>query len=339
MYLSVWALYDRKILENITDFCKTVQISGDVQQCARKLDINMAYSIRDKNQPNAQIGPGTIIYVSLDFKEIYRGVVVDREINSGAQEITFTAYDYLMYFLRSKVTYNFQNIESEYAVEKICKDLGGMYNYIPTTGIKINRLIQNKTAYEAIMEIYTQVNKVNNIKYMPYADYDMFSVMEKGEVITNQEWHSYTGTVDVNAVLSPDLNMAGTVYKDTSSNMVNKVKIYDENGNAIGATELEDVIKFYGVFQEEYQKEENKDPVTEARKLLHGIDREFSVTAIGDWRCRTGYAMQVKIPYIDILADTIMFIDGDTHTWELASGKYTMDLKLSYYNTMDAKEE
>lgn len=338
MYLSVWALYNRKTLENITDFCKSIQISGDVEQCARKLDINMAYSIRDKNQPNAQIGPGTIVYVCLDFKEIYRGVVIDREINSQAQEITFTAYDYLIYFLRSKVNYNFQNIESEYAVEKICKDLGVKYNHIPTTGVKINRLIQNKTAYEAIMEIYTEVNKVNNAKYMPYADYDMFSVMEKGEVIKDKEWHSYTGTIDVNAVLSPELNMGGTVYKDTISNMVNKVKIYDENGNTSGVTELKDSIKFYGVFQEEYQKEENKDSITEARKLLHGVDREFSVTAIGDWRFRTGFAVQVKIPYIDILSDTIMFIDGDTHTWELASGKYTMELKLSYYNTMDMKE-
>lgn len=323
--LTIKALYDNKRLQDITQMCKSIQISGDIEQVARKLDITMAYPITDINQHKFQIGTGTLVTVFEDSKEIYRGFVHDREINSSSQEVVFTAYDYLIYLLKSKVTYNFCDIDSEYAVEKICRDLGVKYNWIPQTGVKINRLIQNKSAYEAIMELYTQVSKINGQKYFPYADYDMLSVMDKGKLVEGFE-------------LSPLTNIAGTSYKDNIDNLVNKVVVYDENGYYIGEVADTDSCRFYGVFQEIYQKEEDKDWKIVSNNMLHSKDMEIDVTALGDYRCRTGGAVRVKIPYIDILSDRVMYIDSDTHTWDMTADKYTMDLKLNLVNEMDLKE-
>ncbi|MBV7275453.1 terminase [Clostridiaceae bacterium UIB06] len=324
--LTIKAFYDNKALQDITHMCKSIQISGDVSQVARKLDITMAYPITDSNQPRFQVGTGTLVTVFEDNKEIYRGFVQDREINSGNQEVVFTAYDYLIYLLKSKVTYNFSDINSEYAVEKICSDLGLKYNWIPQTGIKINRLIQNMSAYEAIMEIYTQVSKIDGQRYYPYADYDMLSVMGKGKLVDD-------------IVLSSLTNINATSYKDTTSNMVNKIIVYDENNYWVGEVANAADVKYYGVFQDIYQKEEDKDWRTVANNMLHGRDIEINVTALGNYRCKTGWAVRVKIPYVDILADTVMYIDTDTHTWNVATGMHTMDLKLNLNNVMDLKED
>lgn len=324
--LTIKALYDKKYLQDITKMCKSIQISGDKEQVSRKLDITMAYPITDINQPKFQIGTGTLITVFENNKEIFRGFVHDREINSSSQEVVFTAYDYLIFLLKSKVTYNFTNIFSEYAVEKICKDLGMKYNWIPQTAININRLIQGKTAYEAIMEIYTQVSKIDGQKYFPYADYDMLSVMGKGKLVEGVVLNSLT-------------NIGSTSYKDTIANMVNQVIIYDENNYWVGQVDNINDVKFYGVFQDVYQKEQDKDWKTVAQNMLHGKDTEINVTALGDYRCRTGWAVKVKIPYIDVLQDAAMYIDADTHTWDIATNMHTMELKLNLNNIMDLKED
>lgn len=332
-YLSVWALYDNN-WENLTDMVKTVQTSMTKEEVSRKFDVTIGYPVLDKRQPRFQVAPGTLISVNLNYDEIFRGWAQEREINTESGELTFTAQDCIIYLLRSKVTYNFKDIESEYAVEQIAKDLGIPYNIVPTTGIKISRKIDGKTAYEAIMEIYTQVSKQNGKFYMPYADHNMLSIMEKGTIIKNNTWYGYASET-----LTPDRNLIGLTYKDSMTSMVNRVKIYDDKGTYVGVTELPDMSKAYGVFQEEYHKEDGKEPYTEAKKLFHSIDREFTVNTVGDWRYRTGYAILSQIPYVDLLTNKIMYIDGDTHIWDLAKGKYTTELKVSYDNTMDWKED
>jgi hypothetical protein len=121
------------------------------------------------------------------------------------------------------------------------------------------------------MEIYTQVSKIDGQKYYPYADYDMLSVMGKGKLVDD-------------IVLSSLANIGSTSYKDTTSNMINKIVVYDENNCYIGEVSNAEDAKFYGVFQDVYQKEEDKDWRTVANNMLHGGDVEINLTALGDYR-------------------------------------------------------
>ncbi|MEA5008219.1 hypothetical protein [Clostridium tyrobutyricum] len=342
--LSVWAKYyssglKKYLTQDLTDMLKTVASSCDKSSVARKFDITYAYPITDNNQPKLQVAPGTFITVYLDYKAVWYGFVHTREMNTQEQTVTFTAYDCLIYLIKSKVTYNFKKATAESCVEKICSDLGVRYNRIPTTKIPVTLLIKDQTAYEAIMQIYYEVSKSNGKKYIMYADNNQLSVMEKGTIIEDSVsvpeqrgmWTRYHA-------LDPKENMSGTVYKDTIENMINRVKAYDDNGKFLGMVESSSNQKFYGTFQSTYTKEENKNWKTEATNLLHGVDREITVDAIGDWRFRTGYAAFINASYIDALDKKIFYIDGDTHTWNLESGLYTMELNLNSQNTMDALE-
>ena len=66
-------------------------------------------------------------------------------------------------------------------LRKYGSDLGISVGSIAATGIKLNRLIAQKSGYDAIMEMYTQASKTNGKKYIPVMDGIKLSVIRKGE--------------------------------------------------------------------------------------------------------------------------------------------------------------
>ncbi|WP_027624388.1 XkdQ/YqbQ family protein [Clostridium lundense] len=329
--IKIYAEYNKKYITDITPFCKSVSISGDKEQCSRRLEVSLLYSIFDRNHETTQINPGTKVWVTLNGEKIFSGIVFDRSLSSSSQEIQFTAFDYLIYLLQNTVTYNFNKMPASKAVEKIIKDLGINFNRIPNINIPITRLISDQSAYEAIMGIYTEIYKQNGKKYMLVADDTKISVIEKGAVVTDFVINSTRNDSETNTVL-------GLEYKDTMSSMVNRVMIYDDNGKFIGKVEDSKLFSYFGILQRTCQKEDGKSPYAMAKTMLHGVDRDVSIESIGNWSCRTGYAVNTKIFYLDNLQTNILYIDADTHTWEVATGKYTMNLTLNYENKMDIKE-
>lgn len=327
--IELYSLYNG-VVANITNFIKTISNSGDKAQAARKLDITLAYPIWDRNQPRTQIRPGTKVWLLLNGKEIFRGVAWNREIDSTSEGMPILVYDYLIYLTKSKVTYNFTNITPEDGTRKICSELGVEVGSLASTGIKINRLIAQKTGYEAIMELYTQASKINGKQYIPVMDGPKLSVIEKGKAIAG---YTLTSQLD-----GKGNNMIGTNYKDTLDSMVNKVKVYDDKNNYVGEVSNSSWINEFGLIQDNYAKEQDKNWNTVANGMLAGIQQDVTIEALGNWDCRTGYAVNTKVFYISNLQNAVMYIDGDTHTWEVATGKYTMSLNLSYKNQTDSKE-
>lgn len=326
--IKLYSLYNG-VVRDITNAVKSISSTGDKAQAARKIDVTLAYPIWDRNQPRTQIAPGTKVWLLLDGKEIFRGIAWDREINSSSEELTFPAYDYLIYLTKSKVTFNFSNITPEDATRKICSELGIETGSLASTGIKVNRLIAQKTGYEAIMEMYTQAAKTNGKKYIPVMDSTKLSVIEKGKVVAD-----YTLRSRLDGVGN---NIMNTSYRDTMDGMVNKVKIYDDKDNYAGEVSNGSWIGEYGLIQDNYTKEVDKDSIAVAKGMLSGIQRDVTIPALGNWDCRTGYAVNTEIFYVSTLQNAVMFIDGDTHTWEPGTGKYTMSLNLSFDNKMDSK--
>jgi hypothetical protein len=326
--IKIYSLYKRSLVTDITNYCKTIVWSGDKEQVARKLEITIVYSIFDKNQLNTQIGPGSLIWMMDGEEELFRGYVFDRDIESSAQELTFTAYDYLIYFTKSKGSYNFTNTTPEDITKTVCGDAGIQIENIGTSGWKINLLAKQKTFHEVIMMAYTKVWHLNAGKYnfMPFMHRDKFSIMNMGVAVEN-----YT--------IRPDLNISNTSYSDTISNMVNKVNVYKSDGTYVGTAWNRDWINMYGVLQDVYEAEEGKDAMSVANSMLHGVDETVKVSVLGNTKCRTGWGVKVKIPYIYDLLDTTMCINTDTHTWEVATGKYTMDLDLNFETKMKLIEE
>ena len=324
--IKVFCLMGNKII-NITPLCKSISISGDISSVARKLDVTIANSIYDTNQPKVNITVGTKMWVTLNEKEIFRGIVWDRGI-SGGTELTLTVYDFLIYLTKSKVTYNFQNITCNEATQKICSEFGVATGYLAPTG-RYSRIIKGKTGYNAIMEMYTQDSLATKKQYIPVMDGLKLNVIEKGALVQS-----------FSLVLQPNnSNISSVSYNDSLDSMVNRVKIYNENGNYIGTAQNEERVKLYGVLQENYTKETDKNANTVANNMLTGVTQSISVEALGNWNCRTGYAVKTSIFYLDSLKNVVMYIDSDTHTFDVGTNKHTMSLNLSFKNLMDSKGE
>lgn len=310
---------------NITDLCETITISGSKTEVARKLEIKLLYSILDRNHDRYAAPLGSKISVKLNGKEIFKGVVWEREFSSS-NELNVTAYDYLIYVLKNKITCNIKRTTAEKAVESICSKLGIETGKLASPRVSVKKVISQQTGYEAIMALYKQAAKTTGKKYMMLIEKGKLRVIEKGEVIPD-------------FVLSADTNIISTDYKDTLDSMVNKVQIYSDKRKYLGEVHNETWKKKYGLLQENYTKEDGVNSATAAKNMLNGIEREFTVECLGDWRCRSGYAVDTRISYLGSLKNkTKMYIDEDSHTWEVGSEKYTMQLTLNFDNDMDKEE-
>ena len=322
--IRIYKSYNGRTSE-ITNFCTSVTLSGSLTEVSRKLQCTCFYRIWDHNHVNEQIGPITKVWATLDNKEVFMGIVSD-------ETLTFTAFDYAFYLVKNKFTYNFKNITANNATKKILSEIGVQAGSIASSNIKINRLLAQKTVYDSIMELYTQVSKQAGKQYYIYMSGLKVNV---GQLGNNASSKPIKPASDVS---HGDGNMLSFEYKDTMNNMINRVKIYDDKNGYIGKVENNSMIRTYGILQDNYVKEEDKNPYVVAKNMLQGADREFSCTAIGNYDYRTGSAVIVKLFAISSLLNTRMYVVGDNHTWNVETGTYTTNLSLSYVNKMDAKE-
>ncbi|MDP4146520.1 MAG: terminase [Bacillota bacterium] len=324
--ISVWTLSGNKSV-NITPLLKSIEWSGDKSQASRKLGLSVAYSIFDKNQVFIQITPGSLIWAMEDGNEFFRGVVFSRELSSSGQELKITAYDYLIYFLKSKASFNFSNALPEDIAVKICQEVGVGAGSILKTGTRIDLIVQAQSLYDVIMKAYTKVSQINGRQYMALMKGTALNIIEKGSTVVD-----YT--------LKPEENVIDTSYTESIENMVNKVKIYDDKGNYTGKLVSNDGwVKLYGVLQEAYTIEEGKNPTVVAENMMHGLDICTDIEVLGNRACISGYALNTNIWYIDSLKNSKWYIDSDSHTWDIGTGKHTMKLTLYQQNEMDAKED
>ncbi|BCZ49438.1 hypothetical protein psyc5s11_55050 [Clostridium gelidum] len=327
--IRIYSLYDGWNLTDITPVCKSVELSASVDQPARKCSFSMIYSLSDNNQPRVQIGPGTLISIVEDgTKELFRGQVIDRTLNSSGQEETFNCIDYMRFIMSSSTSMNIKNMTPEDVAVKACSEVNVLAGNIVATGIPINRVCPNTSYYNIVMQCYTQVSKQNGKQYIPMMQSDKFNVIEKGQVLSDYVLQSSKTDTYNNTML-------GMTYKDSIESMINKVQIFDSDGNYLDSVEYSGLKDSYGTLQTTYEKEDDKDAITVANNKLCGFSDEISIDAIGSSDCITGYALKGKIWYLDILSDCTLYINEDTHTWDCGTGKYTMKLTVSLTNKMD----
>ncbi|WP_407310914.1 terminase [Desulfosporosinus sp. SB140] len=257
--------------------------------------------------------------------EIFRGIVFVRSLNSD-QELQFTAYDFLIYFLKSKATYNFTNITPEAATIKVCEEVGVSVGHLEQTGVNISLLASNKTLYDIIMQAYTYASFSTSKQYFLLMSGISLNCIEKGKNL-------------IDFTLDPNVNLINSIYDDNIEQMINKVKIYNDKkaftGQVVENTEWQ---KYYGILQDTYTVNKDKNTQIEASILLKGMEQEVTATAIGNVKVITGTAVKTNIFYVSVLQNATWFIDGDTHTWEIGTNKYTMQLNLKSQNIMDMKE-
>ena len=296
---------------DITNLLESITWSGDYKSCARKLEFSLV------NVPQIDISLMSLILFYENDIELFRGFVYERE-KSSDNTISFLCYDYCAKLNDIKVSYNIKDETASSIYNKFLTEYKLNKGDIAQANTKIKKVFLGTTAYDMIMTAYTEEAKKTGKKYMIYSKGDKFYASEKG--ITR-----------LNLAFEEGKNILSSNFKETVSDMVNKVIIVDENGNKKSEVKNDDWLKTYGLFQEVYKQEEGKDSSTEAKAMLNGITQSCSLSGFGDTSCITGYGVQVKDTHTGLVG--LFYIDSDSHSW--SGGNYTIDLELNFKNLMN----
>lgn len=306
----------------ITEYVASINWGGSKDEVARKVELSMLNPITDPHIKKMTLKLGSMIYLyDDDNKEIFRGYIIDREMGSN-ETVSYTAYDLLYYTLKSKATYKFKKKKPEEVAKAVCKDMKIPVGTVSKTGKKYNLLMKDKTIYEIIMASYTKAKKSTGNKYHMSTKQGKLYVTKMGNNWFNLE-------------LSERSNIISSSTKESLSEVVNKVKIYNDKGKLLKVVQNESSVVKYGIFQHTYTKEKDKDPTNSAKAMLKGISRTMEIECIGYVGCVTGKCVKIKDSTTG--HEGKFYITADTHTWQ--DGVHTMKLSLSLTNAMDTVTE
>lgn len=319
-----WIGY-KAIEMDITQMVSSITWSGSVSQAARTVEIAVINAPNDKNIENLKlnIGAGDTIKLYENGELLFFGEIQGGKRTSETGTITYVCYDLLNHMLRSTSSYNFTNTTAEGITKAVCADLKIATGSIAETRINIKKMIINSDAfYDIIMKAYTKAARQTGKKYICRMRGSKLSVEIKGEKVKD-------------FILAEECNITNAEYEETIENMVNVVKIYDENGTQIGEVRKEKWVEKYGIYQQTYEKESGINSQTAAQNMLNGIEKRTRLDAVsGDIRCIAGNGVEVYDRATGLKG--LFWIDSDTHTWE--NGIHMMNLELNFKNIMDSKE-
>lgn len=308
---------------DITEYVSSISWGGSRSEVARKLELKVVNAPLDSNITPITIDLADPVYLFEDDgkTELFRGFVTEREASSVQGVVTYVAYDLLFYTLKSKATYNFSSKTAETITQMVCDDLEIPVGSLASTGLTQKLIVQNVSIYEIIMQAYTQAYQQNGVSYRVTAKQGLLNVEEMGKVVCEIE-------------LTEDSNITSSNYKETLTNMVNKVRIYDGEGNPAGVVQNDEDVKKYGIFQQVYTKEEGKDATTTAKSMFVGVEKTFTLNCVNHNGAVTGSGAVVRDSSTGLSG--VVWVDADTHTWN--NGVATMSLTVTLKQIMDTKE-
>lgn len=308
---------------DITEYVSSISWGGSRSEVARKLELKVVNAPLDDNITPLTIDLADPVYLFEDdgVTELFRGFVTEREASSTQGVVTYVAYDLLFYTLKSKATYNFSSKTAETIAKMVCNDMEIPVGSLASTGLTQKLIVQNVSIYEIIMQAYTQAYQQNGVSYRVTAKKGLLNVEEMGKIVCEIE-------------LTEDSNITSSQYKETLTNMVNKVRIYDGEGNQTGVVQEDADVKKYGIFQQVYTKEEGKDPTTTAKSMFKGVEKTFTLNCVNHNGAVTGAGAVVRDSSTGLSG--VVWIDADTHTWN--NGVATMSLTVTLKQMMDTKE-
>lgn len=296
----------------------TLSWSGTDNQASREICFTLPSNPYDKNFDNPTIALGDLVHLKDDDTTLFVGIVTSRERTAEVGLATYTARDFMHYLLRSNMTKAFKKKTPEKIASLVCSEAGVKTSKLAKTGINIEKMIcEDMACYDIIIKAYRKAKAKNGKKYMPVMDGKKLSVVVKG--------------TDCGVTLNQSTDILSATYSDTTDNMVNLVKIYNNKRAKTGQVKKDSQVKKYGVYQQIYVKEKGVNAKAEAKAMMVGITEEASVEAIGNVACVAGKAVQIKDKATGLTGK--FYITGDTHTFQ--NGIHTMSLELSWTNAME----
>lgn len=318
------------LFDDITAVCGDITLEGDVRGASRKLSFQVvrdkmdyflsrvgslergdAVLVSDSGVPDVRdaVFYGLVWRVSEDDSEVHKSVV---------------CYDNMRFLMTSDcVTNVWTDVTAKEVTETVCKELGVTMGKVPDVDVKVNVNARDRTGYEAIMIAWTETRKKTEKFYYPrMVGYKLY-VIEKGEML---EGH------DLKYQSEPLPGRLTRVSREEDSAGVVSC-IFERNGAGTASFKESDkaLAHRYGYIvgvNDVGQSAKQSDV-----KVLNDGKKTVEVSAIGDWAVQTGWSVRL---ISNVLTANQLYVERDLHRY--SNGLHTMDLTLSYENSMDEIE-
>lgn len=302
-------------------YWQDLEWAGTDSQCSRTITFTLPSNPYDKEFPKVKIELGDTIRLYHGKKPLFVGTITARERKAEIGTVSYTAMDFMHFLLKSSGTYKFKNSTPEMITEKICRDMQVKTKNLAPTGIHVKKIIfDDESLYDMIVSVYRKAYAETGKVYMPVMDREKVSVIVKGE--------------SSGVILQQGENITAAIYTDTTDQMVNLVKIYNDSHKLLGQVRNEAHLEKYGIYQKTYVKESGVSAKKKAEAMLQGITKTASVEAIGDIRAVSGYSIEILDKPTGLKGT--FYITADTHRFE--SGVHTMSLELAWKVEMEGQD-
>lgn len=288
--------------------------SGTDTQASRQIAFTIPSNPYDSEFENAKIKLGDIVSLYDGSKRLFVGVITTRERTAEIGTASYTAKDFMHYLLRSNMSKVYKQTTPEKITRQVCKEAGVPCGTLANTGVTIKKLIfDDKPIYDIIARAYRKVTATTGKRYLLTMDGKRLTITEKG--------------LSSGATLEQGKDITGATYSDTTDDMVNLVKIYNDKKEQIGEVKKANLVTKYGVYQSTYTKEEDVSAKKEAKSMLTGIKKEASIEAIGNTAAVAGKSIVIHDKATGLSGT--FYITSDEHTF--SEGTHTMSLELAWY--------
>lgn len=246
---------------DLTGLCTSLTWGDEKDSIAQKAEIKLANIKIDKGYISDLIELCTQIVIFVNEEEYFRGIVWDWNYTSALEkELSFTAYDKMIYLTQSKGnTYYSSGKSTQFLVEDICSQWGINVQYEWESWTHGKTPLKDMEISRQLTTVLDEAQTKLDSKYVMLFEKDTLMIRKKG---SNEDIYYFHGK-----------NVESTTDRLTLQGLVTKVLVYgkSEEDKRPPLLKTVDGDLEYGVLQEIVTKDSNKtldDAEKEAQNIL-----------------------------------------------------------------------
>lgn len=315
--------------KDVTEYIISFTWSGDNNEAARKVEFNIAFNnvSKDSSFINPKIELGSVVIVKyiesvsdLDSKEItlFKGKIWIQNRDTSSFEKRFTAYDDLIFLAKSKLNKKFKDSTVYDDIKQVANEWG--FNVVLDKGVTLDAKGDFIADGMSCTEIFKKALSLQSAK--DNKKYSIMALDENNNIIIGDN-----STKEVaNFSLTDKTNIISSSHGESIENLVSLVYISDTNGDTSPDKSVKGEWAFnrFGKVTEIYKPDDKVDTKTAATQLLHSVDIEASLSAIGNIYCVAGKSIEIQEENLK----GKFFIKSDSHSF--SNGQHTMNLTLDF---------
>ena len=248
---------------DVTGLCTSMTWGDEKNSIAQKADVTIANIKIEKGFISNLIELCSQVIIYVNEQEVFKGIVWDWSYTSALQkELSFTAYDKMIYLTQSKGnTYYSSGKSTQFLVEDICKEWGIAVCYEWESWTHGKTPLKNMEISRQLTTVLDEAQTKLDSKYVMLMEKDTLVIRKKG---SNADIYYFHGK-----------NIESTKDHLTLQGLVTKVLVFgkSEEDQRPPLLETVDGDLQYGTLQEIITKDSNKT-LNDAKKEAQNILKE-----------------------------------------------------------------